>query len=1092
MTFFPKLSLILLTLGALLGNYCSISLFYGVDLLFGSIFVFLTLLLHGRKEAVVIALISSSYTYQLWEHPYAIILFTLEVIWLGWVATRSKNWDLPLWDIIYWLIVGIPLIWISYYGMMSIDPLSTGLIALKQFLNSVFNALIATQIFYGLPHQFLARITKVTKEKEFNIRQLISNFLITLLVLMMISFTVWEGYTVKNQIEQNLAHTLQSLSRTLNSQTQSWLNEHQLALQQIAQTENLTAEELNVFQQFHPDFEQIYITNTEGIIINAMAETNQGNDSLIGINVSQQATFQKLQESPTERVSQIHRDRAKGAARSIRANASPHFSVAVARFSSETFSGIVDGQLKITPLKYQFEQIINNWLASEPTQLWHRLQFTVSDQQGTIIFSNKPDLESGTTLPSPSRETQPISNQLRQNLPVNSSQLPEIIEWQQSTYVWEQPFLENLGWQLRLELPATYTVQAVRKNYVKYLLVALTVMAISFVIVPLITAWLTTPLREIAENTTNLPQKLTHSEPITFPTSRVKEIRQLAENSQTMASQLKTEFGEIKGTQEQLENQVQSRTLELQQALNSLYQELVERQKTAQQLAHSEARFRYLVENAPLPISMADSQGQLLFVNPAYAQTLGYPHEEIINKNIADFAHPEDFQQEKPLFDELVSGKRDIYQIEERFIHKNGNLIWVSLTISANRDQEGNFISTIEMFENISTKKRYEEGLEQANAELEQANRLKDEFLATMSHELRTPLNSILGMTEGLQEQVYGSLNAKQLQCLDIVQSSGTHLLALINDILDLSKIEAGKLEVHQERISIAQLCQSTVSLIQEAASKKNITLTTHLSQQVSVLEGDEQRLRQALLNLLSNAIKFTPPQGTVTLEVALVNQNSEIAFLVRDTGIGIASENFPNLFEPFTQVDGKLNRQQGGTGLGLSLVKRIAELHGGDVTVESTVGEGSCFTFTVAYQGTSPASEPIETSQRRELSRALPKLLIVDHQRANLMTMSSYLEATGYPIITAENPQNAIALTWQHQPDIIILDISMPERDGLEAIDQLRADPNLVEIPIIALATLTKSGDETKYLEAGANHYLAKPIRLRELVRLLEEINYR
>jgi PAS domain S-box-containing protein len=223
-------------------------------------------------------------------------------------------------------------------------------------------------------------------------------------------------------------------------------------------------------------------------------------------------------------------------------------------------------------------------------------------------------------------------------------------------------------------------------------------------------------------------------------------------------------------------------------------------------------------------------------------ETLGYSYEEIINKNIADFAHPEDFQQEKPLFEELVTGKRDIYQIEERFIHKNGDPIWVSLTISANRDQEGNFISTIEMFENISTKKSYEEGLKQANAELEQANRLKDEFLATMSHELRTPLNSILGMTEGLQEQIYGPLNGKQLKCLDTVQNSGTHLLALINDILDLSKIEAGKLEVHQERISISELCQSTVSLIEESASKKNIALNTEVSQQVSVLEGDTPR----------------------------------------------------------------------------------------------------------------------------------------------------------------------------------------------------------------------------------------------------------
>lgn len=1087
MNFLPQLSLILLTLGALLGNYFSIPLFYGVDLLFGSIFVFLTLLLHGRRQAVVIALISSSYTYQLWGHPYAIILFTLEAIWLGWVATRSKNWDLPLWDITYWLLIGIPLIWVFYYGLMSLSTLSTSLIAVKQFLNSVLNALIATQIFYGLPRQFLDRIAKSRKEKEFNIRQLIANLLITLLVLMMISFTVWEGYTVKNRIEKNLAHHLQSLSQTLNSQTQNWLQQHQLALQQIAQRKNLSADKLNFFRQFHSHFEQVYLTNAEGRIIHASSRTEQQKDALLGVNVSQQLSFQKLQRSPTETVTQLQRDRPKGAARRDRADSSPYLSVAVARSSPETFSGMVYVELSITPLKNKFEQILSNWSALEQQQPWQKLEFTLCDEQGQVIFSNQPESGGGKRFPSSPEARQPIANQLRQILPANASHLPDIIQWEQSTYRFEQPFSKQFNWQLQLELPAAYTVQAVRENYTRYLLLALVVMAASFAIVPSVTSWLTTPLREIADNTTNLPQKLTDSEPIAFPASRVKEIRQLAENSQTMANQLKAEFGQIKGTQEQLENQVQSRTLELEQALSSLYKELARRRKTAQQLAASEARFRYLVENAPLPISMADSQGQLLFVNPAYMETLGYSYEEIINKNIADFAHPEDFQQEKPLFEELVTGKRDIYQIEERFIHKNGDPIWVSLTISANRDQEGNFISTIEMFENISTKKSYEEGLKQANAELEQANRLKDEFLATMSHELRTPLNSILGMTEGLQEQIYGPLNGKQLKCLDTVQNSGTHLLALINDILDLSKIEAGKLEVHQERISISELCQSTVSLIEESASKKNIALNTEVSQQVSVLEGDEQRLRQALLNLLSNAVKFTPEQGTVTLKVALINENSDVAFSVIDTGIGIAPENFPNLFEPFTQVDSKLNRQQGGTGLGLSLVKRIAELHGGDVTVESTVGEGSCFTLTIPYRGTTPS---LETAQGTESSQGLPTLLIVGHQSGHLMTMSSYLEATGYSIITAETLQSAISSALEQQPDFIILDVEMAEMDRLEAIRQLRAESSFRETPIIALTDVTNAREEEKCLEAGANYYLTKPIRLRELVSLLEEMS--
>lgn len=244
-----------------------------------------------------------------------------------------------------------------------------------------------------------------------------------------------------------------------------------------------------------------------------------------------------------------------------------------------------------------------------------------------------------------------------------------------------------------------------------------------------------------------------------------------------------------------------------------------------------------------------------------------------------------------------------------------------------------------------------EEQLRLINAELERAARLKDEFLANMSHELRTPLNAILIIGESLQEQVYGPLTSKQQKALNDVVESGQHLLALINDILDLSKIEAGKIELQRAPVNVAAVCQASLRLVREQAIKKNHSVSLLLPSDALTIRADERRLKQMLVNLLSNAVKFTPDGGKVGLEVHAGGAAPDIRFAVRDTGIGIRPELQARLFQPFAQLDSALNRQYGGTGLGLALVRRLAELHGGHVEVQSTPNEGSCFTIVVPLE---------------------------------------------------------------------------------------------------------------------------------------------
>jgi len=415
--------------------------------------------------------------------------------------------------------------------------------------------------------------------------------------------------------------------------------------------------------------------------------------------------------------------------------------------------------------------------------------------------------------------------------------------------------------------------------------------------------------------------------------------------------------------------------------------------------------------------------------------------------------------------------------------------------------------------------------LAQSNQELARATRLKDEFLANMSHELRTPLNAIMGMTEGMQEEVFGPVTPEQRKSLQTVESSAAHLLSLINDILDVAKIEAGQIELDLSSVAVAPLCSSALAFVKQQATKKHIRLETHIPSPLPNLWADERRVRQALLNLLTNAVKFTPAQGRVSLTVTLVEApqaspsledldlgdpktnspngsttNAPAAFLrfaVTDTGIGISPENIRRLFQPFVQIDSALNRQYNGTGLGLTLVKQIAELHGGRVDLQSEPGVGSCFTIDLPCDpaslssldpdqvkaailgGTPPAADPLHT----------PLVLLAEDNEANIRTIASYLKAKGYRLNLAQDGQQALDQAQATPPDIILMDIQMPGMDGLTALKHIRQMPALAQVPIIALTALATASDEERCLAAGANAYLSKPVRLNQLATLIHSL---
>jgi CheY-like chemotaxis protein len=364
--------------------------------------------------------------------------------------------------------------------------------------------------------------------------------------------------------------------------------------------------------------------------------------------------------------------------------------------------------------------------------------------------------------------------------------------------------------------------------------------------------------------------------------------------------------------------------------------------------------------------------------------------------------------------------------------------------------------------------------------------------LACMSHELRTPLNSILGIAEMLSDAVSGPLNPRQTNYLHKVTGCAEHLLTLINDILDVAKIEAGTLELKPQPVSLQPLCESSLDYVSHWAAKKSIQLQFSFPESIAPIMLDERRMRQVLINLLSNAIKFTDDHGAVDLGVTLDPVTQSVTIAVQDSGIGIRAEDMDQLFQPFIQIDSRLARDHEGTGLGLVLSQRIVTLHGGRIEVESQYGQGSCFRVilpdVLLRSVTVMAPDPVaDAPDRPPVAHPQPVILLAEDNALNAEIFCDYLSTHGYKIVVASDGEMALALAQQHQPDLLLIDIQLPKRNGLEVIQAIRQHPSLADRPIMALTALAMASDQQCCLEAGADAYLAKPVKLKDLAAQIQ-----
>jgi PAS domain S-box-containing protein len=534
-------------------------------------------------------------------------------------------------------------------------------------------------------------------------------------------------------------------------------------------------------------------------------------------------------------------------------------------------------------------------------------------------------------------------------------------------------------------------------------------------------------------------------------------------------------------------------------------------QRVQTELRESEARFRTFFE---LPLHgkcITSPEKGWLEVNDRLCEILGCAREELVRKTWAEMTHLEDLAADVAQFDRLLSGESEQYRLEKRFIRKDGSTVWTEISVGCVRKSDGAVDQMICVVDDITERKALESRLAEALLQANAANNAKSEFLGIMAHELRNPLSGVLGFAQLLSDT---ALDDEQKGYVRRISSSGEHLLAVVNDTLDFSSIEAGTLAIHPAPFDLAPLVKLSSDIVRKSAADKGLAFHCDVAAGVPAqITGDERRIRQILINLLGNAIKFTA-SGSVVLRVT--RSGGSLDFSVEDTGLGISSEVRARLFQLFTQADSTINQKYGGTGIGLAVSQRLAEAMGGTISVVSTPGKGSTFTFrlplapptggtgvppvwaqNIAAENSAAHGLPFRQAKGPELVEGdahapCPDLVLVVDDDADSRTLAGkMLQGLGYRSEFATDGTEAVQSFVPGKYFAILMDMAMPAMDGLEASKKIREIEAAAggHVPIIAFTANMMPCERERPLAVGMDDYLSKPFKRAELAAKLARV---
>jgi len=537
----------------------------------------------------------------------------------------------------------------------------------------------------------------------------------------------------------------------------------------------------------------------------------------------------------------------------------------------------------------------------------------------------------------------------------------------------------------------------------------------------------------------------------------------------------------VTGRTRRIETAVRERTAALQA-------EVQEREIAEAALRESEQRFRTILTHVPIGVIYTDLRGSVKQTNPRFCEMTGYHEDELLSMSAAQYTHPEDVMQDEELTAQLVRGEIPMYRRHKRYISKQGQTVWAQSTVSLLRDAQGQPRRILGVVEDITEHLKLEEA-ERAREAAEASNRAKSDFLSRMSHELRTPLNAMLGFAQLLELDTRHPLTPAQQPWVAQIQQAGWHLLEMINDVLDLSRIDSGNLRLQTETLNIADVLAASVSLVEGEAAQRRILILQELDPAISSVLGDATRVKQILTNLLSNAVKYNVDGGRI--HVASRREGTDhVEIAVTDTGLGMTPQQMADLFQPFNRL-GRERSTLEGTGIGLVISQRLAELMGGSLRARSVSGQGSSFILSLPC-GPHPDSQPSGLDELVPSSAEYHRRRVhyVEDNETNIEVMRGILaQRPQVELSVSITGLDGLAAVRQRLPDLILLDMHLPDISGMELLRHLKADRRSAGIPIVIVSADALTHQIDAAFEAGASHYLTKPVNVNELLAVLDDL---
>jgi PAS domain S-box-containing protein len=1038
------ISLSLLVLLGFLGNYYALPLFFGADFLLGSIAVLLVLYFFGLSCGIAAALAVNVYTYVLWGHPYGIIIFTLEALFVG-LFLKGGRRNVLLLDGLFWLFIGFPLNGLIYYVVLHMDATTTAFIVLKQGVNGVFNALLASLAINHLPmHRFLGRSQE---RRTVSLQETIFNLLVAVILVPAILLTIMQIKGEMRQIETTMLADLQTLSLNIQTHLNSWYRQSLLPVSELAKDAGDPARisledlqhEVEILKRSSLDFHTLHVENASAITIACSPAVNERGPT-IGVNLADRAWFKEAKASHKPVLSDVFLGN--------RVTLFPTVIFCVPVLKGNLFLGTATASMNL--------QRINGFL--EPYDKGRGVKITLADKNGRVIASTVPE-----RLPMQTWDwkkggiVSPVIDNVYCWSP-DEKNLPSMMRWKRSNFVQEIKIGRDMPWSLVIESPIAPYQEHVFAIYAQNLVIIVVLIILTLFLALALSRWLAKPLEKLAAVTTDLPDKITTHQAIVWPESAAAEIDSLIGNYQAMTQALESNFQDLEEYGDALAK-----------SNEELKSEIRDRQQAESALRISEEKYRSLIDNASEAILLFDLDGNIREANREMQNMLGYGKGELLHLHYSEIHPSNEMGRVTIAFEEYVgAGKGSL--LNSWLLHRDGSKVPVDIT--ASKIEYGGETIIQGIFKDIT---------DRLKTDAEHLKMSKLESLGTLAggiaHDFNNILTAILGNISLARIQV--QMPEKVAKRLEDAEHAAARAKDLTQQLLTFAR--GG--DPVKKNIKLSGLLKEAAGFaIHGSAVKCEFVLGDNLWP----VQADEGQLSQVIHNLVLNSVQAMPNGGTITIAannaVFVPEENRFVEIYVADSGTGISEHLLPQIFDPY------FTTKQQGSGLGLATCYSIIKKHGGNITVESKPDKGS--TFYVRLPAAQQVDET-ESSACLEVARGKGRVLVMDDEEIVRIIAKESLEELGYQAECTENGFEAIQLYRKRKEEgtpfiAVIMDLTIPGGiGGKEAINSLiQIDP---KVRAIVSSGYASDPVMANYREYGFSAVLSKPYRLQEVSTALQ-----